>query len=145
MVDRNLIRNLEDDTLSQELEALMGDGAGQLDERLESEADFIVNNVVDGTIIRVDDEYAVIDVGFKSEGTIHVNEWDDHEDPPTVGQTVQVLIEELEDEFGKTEDPYGMVTLSKRKAEKILAWTEMMKQMKYFKIIILANSLKNKF
>ncbi|MDP7206813.1 MAG: S1 RNA-binding domain-containing protein, partial [Pirellulaceae bacterium] len=135
MVDRNLIRNLEDDTLAQELEALFEGGANPLDDRLETEADFTVNNVVEGTIIRVDDEFAVVDVGFKSEGTIHVNEWDSDEDPPEAGQTLQVLIEELEDEFGRTGDQYGMVSLSKRKAAKILAWTEMMQHVEEGQIV----------
>jgi len=135
MVDRNLIRNLEDDSLSQELESLFEGPEHPLDERLKNEADFTVNNVVDGTVIRVDDEFVVVDVGFKSEGTIHVNEWDDDEDPPEPGQKLQVLIEELEDEFGKTDDQYGMVSLSKRKAAKILAWTEMMKQIEEGQIV----------
>jgi small subunit ribosomal protein S1 len=126
MVDRNLIRSLEDDTLSEELNSLFDGDSNPLDDRLETEADFTVNNVVEGTIIRVDDEFVVVDVGFKSEGTIHVNEWDSDEDAPEVGQKLQVLIEELEDEFGRTGDQYGMVSLSKRKAAKILAWTEMM-------------------
>ena len=38
-----------------------------------------------------------------------------------------MLIEDLEDEFGQIEDGQGMVALSKRKAEKILTWQEMMK------------------
>ncbi|MFP6753365.1 MAG: S1 RNA-binding domain-containing protein, partial [Pirellulaceae bacterium] len=135
MVDRNLIRSLEDDTLAQELEALFEGGVNPLDDRLETEADFTVNNVVDGTIIRVDDEFVVVDVGFKSEGTIHVNEWDSDEDPPEAGQTLQVLIEELEDEFGRTGDQYGMVSLSKRKAAKILAWTEMMQHVEEGQIV----------
>ncbi|MFP6649082.1 MAG: S1 RNA-binding domain-containing protein, partial [Pirellulaceae bacterium] len=126
MVDRNLIRSLEDDTLSEELNSLFDGDSNPLDDRLETEADFTVNNVVEGTIIRVDDEFVVVDVGFKSEGTIHVNEWDSDEDAPEAGQKLQVLIEELEDEFGRTGDQYGMVSLSKRKAAKILAWTEMM-------------------
>ena len=126
MVDRNLIRSLEDDTLSEELNSLFDGDSNPLDDRLETEADFTVNNVVEGTIIRVDDEFVVVDVGFKSEGTIHVGEWDADEDAPETGQKLQVLIEELEDEFGRTGDQYGMVSLSKRKAAKILAWTEMM-------------------
>ena len=39
-----------------------------------------------------------------------------------VGDTVKVLIEEMEDELGAADDPYGMISLSKTKAEKIIEW-----------------------
>jgi len=69
----------------------------------------------------------LVDVGFKSEGTIPLSEWEEEEEKPEVGTTIKVLVEEVEDATGTTEDPYGMISLSKRKAEKIIAWQEMMK------------------
>jgi small subunit ribosomal protein S1 len=130
MVNRNLIRSLENDP---ELNALfekeietVNDAESML-ATIEQEADFDINTIVDGKILRVDDDTVLIDVGFKSEGTIPRNEWDDSEEPPEVGQVVKVLVEDLEDEFGGVDDPHGMVALSKRKAEKILTWQEMMK------------------
>ena len=59
----------------------------------------------------------MVDIGFKSEGSIPLDEWDEGEEPPQVGQLVRVLIEDLEDEQAQPEDG-GMVRISKRKAEK---------------------------
>ena len=130
MVNRNLIRSLENDpSLSAQFEAAVaavGDGDDVL-ESIESEASFDVNAIVEGRIIRVEDDVVLIDVGFKSEGSIPRNEWDEDEPPPQVGQILKVLIEEVEDEQGMAEDPHGMVSLSKRKAAKIIAWQDMMK------------------
>ena len=128
MVNRNLIRNLDsDDAFASELEAAleMADEGGIA--TIESEADVTVNSIVEGRVIRVDDDRVLVDVGFKSEGTIPVNEWEEGEDLPVVGDTIKVLVEEVEDVMGAADDPYGMISLSKRKAEKIIAWEEMMK------------------
>ena len=76
MVNRNLISSLEDDNLEAEIQGLFGgEGESSFDLALEQEADFEVNNIVDGKIVSLDDEYVVIDVGFKSEGSISRNEW----------------------------------------------------------------------
>ena len=129
MVNRNLIRDLEDADLRAEFEAEVAsvDEADSALATIESETDFNVNMIVEGRVLRIDDGNVLIDVGFKSEGSIPVHEWEDDEDPPQVGATIKVLIEDVEDEFGAVDDPYGMVSLSKRKAEKIIIWQEMMK------------------
>jgi len=128
MVNRTLIRSLEDEILEQELEMMFGDSAEAL--VLESLEDankqFDVNQIVEGKIVEINDEFVVVDVGFKSEGAIHKNEWDDSEPPPEIGQTVKVLIEEVEDQHGAPEDVRAMISLSKRKAEKIIQWEQMM-------------------
>ena len=128
MVDRNLIRSLESDQefISAIDAALLGAEETGLN-TVESEADIDVNSIVDGRVIRVDDDRVLVDVGFKSEGTIPLSEWEEEEEKPEVGTTIKVLVEEVEDATGTTEDPYGMISLSKRKAEKIIAWQEMMK------------------
>ena len=122
MVNRNLIRDLEDDVISQELEQLFQETDETLYDRGDGDVEYNVNKIVVGRIVRVDDEVVVIDVGFKSEGTVHLNEWDEHEDAPEVGQTVKVLIEDMEDELGQADDPFGLVAISKRKAQKIADW-----------------------
>jgi len=128
MVNRTLIRSLEDEILEQELEMMFGDTAETL--VLESLEDankqFDVNQIVEGKIVEINDEFVVVDVGFKSEGAIHKNEWDENEPPPEIGQTVKVLIEEVEDQHGAPEDVRAMISLSKRKAEKIIQWEQMM-------------------
>ncbi|GAA4458439.1 30S ribosomal protein S1 [Novipirellula rosea] len=129
MVNRNLIRNLEDDDILAELALLVP--ADQAEELLfealaAEQQDYAQGKLVDGRIVEINDEWALIDVGFKSEGTVSLDEWGGDEDPPKVGDTVKVLIEEMEDELGAADDPYGMISLSKRKAEKIIEWEDMM-------------------
>jgi small subunit ribosomal protein S1 len=128
MVNRNLIRSLESDpSLKAMFQDAMDDATETIETQIETESDFNVNRIVNGRIVRIDSDTILVDVGYKSEGTITRDEWDDHDEPPAVGQVIQVLIEEVEDETGMADDPYGMVRLSKRKAEKILQWEKMMK------------------
>ena len=128
MVNRNLIRSLESDpSLKAVFQEAMDDATETIETQIETESDFDVNKIVNGRIVRIDSDTILVDVGYKSEGTITRDEWDEHDEPPQVGQIIQVLIEEVEDETGMADDPHGMVRLSKRKAEKILQWEKMMK------------------
>ncbi len=138
MVNRNLIRSLEDDEITNSVDTLLPEE--EMDEHIMSVLEnfnqqFDVNQIVDGTIVELNGEYAVIDVGFKSEGAINVNEWDEDEEPPAVGQVVKVLIEEMEDALGPANDIHGMIALSKRKAKKILEWEEMMKSVEEGQVV----------
>lgn len=127
MVNRNLIRSLESDPeLKSEYEQMLADASETIVTEIESESSFGVQRIVEGRIVRVNDDSVLIDVGYKSEGTVSLDEWNDADEPPEVGQLVKVLVEEVEDEFGAADDPHGMVSLSKRKAEKILQWENMM-------------------
>ncbi len=125
MVNRNLIRNLDDEDIVNELAILAPEQEADdwLLEWVEREqTDYAQGEIVDGRIVEVNDEWALIDVGFKSEGTVNLNEWGADEETPKAGDTVKVLIEEMEDELGAADDPYGMISLSKTKAEKIIEW-----------------------
>lgn len=127
MVNRNLIRALDDEEILNDLATLApeDDVEREMMEYFESEQqDYAQGEIIEGRIVEVNDEWALIDVGFKSEGTVNVNEWGPDEDPPKVGDIVEVLIEELEDEHGAADDPYGMIALSKEKAEKIKQWED---------------------
>ncbi len=136
MVNRNLIRSLESDpSLKAVFQAAMSDATETIETQIEAESDFDVNRIVNGRIVRIDADTILVDVGYKSEGTINVDEWDEHEEPPQVGQVIQVLIEEMEDETGMADDPHGMVRLSKRKAEKILQWEKMMKSVQEGQVV----------
>nr|MBC8871737.1 S1 RNA-binding domain-containing protein [Planctomycetota bacterium] len=138
MVNRNLIRNLESD---QEIDNLFQSAVAELEDPadiidlIETETDFDINKIVDGHIVRVDDDSVLIDVGFKSEGTVPLYEWDSHEDPPVVGDTIKVLIEEMEDELGFADDPHGMVSLSRRKAQKLIEWDNIMKSVQEGQVV----------
>ncbi len=129
MVNRNLIRHLEDDDLANQLALLVPEDQGEellLDALELEQQDYIQGKIVDGRIVDINDEWALMDVGFKSEGTVALDEWGPDEEPPKIGDIVKVLIEEMEDELGAADDPYGMISLSKRKAEKIIQWEAMM-------------------
>lgn len=131
MVNRNLIRSLEDDSINSQVDLLLPEDEmdDMILEGLEGlNAGFDVNQIVDGKVVEINSDYVVIDVGFKSEGAVSVNEWDEGEEKPTVGSIVKVLIEEMEDELGPANDIHGMISLSKRKAEKILEWEKMMSE-----------------
>ncbi len=126
MVNRNLIRGLDlkQEEWEEELAQAMG---GTATEEIDwGGGELAVNKIIEGHILRVDNEFVLVDVGYKSEGIIPRNEWEEDEEPPEVGQNVKVLVEEVEDVFGRTDDARGMITLSKRKAEKIEAWLKVM-------------------
>ena len=66
-------------------------------------------NIVKGTIIEVRPKEVLVDIGYKSEGVISANEFEDIK-TVKIGDLIDVLIEKLEDKE-------GMVILSKEKAE----------------------------
>ena len=70
---------------------------------------FAAGNIVKGTIIEVRPKEVLVDIGYKSEGVISANEFEDIK-TVKVGDQIDVLIEKLEDKE-------GMVILSKEKAE----------------------------
>jgi small subunit ribosomal protein S1 len=122
MVNRNLIREFDvsEEDWNLAIGELDADDTSWLDSKY-----IDVNQIVEGKIIHVDDEMVLIDVGYKSEGTISLNEWEEDENPPEVGQTIRVLIEDVEDTQSRQDDR-GMIVLSKRKAEKIEKWMKVM-------------------
>src|ERR1051325_628339 len=75
----------------------------------QSQMRFAPGEIVKGTIIEVRPKEVLVDIGYKSEGAISGNEFDDVK-ACKVGDEVDVLIEKLEDKD-------GLVVLSKEKAE----------------------------
>ncbi len=134
MVNRNLIRTLEDDVLTTEFNDIFDDENFDLTEALfppEAEAqEFDLNKIVDGKIIRVDDEVVLVDIAFKSEGTIPRSEWESHEEPPEVGQDIKVLILDLEDDMGRSDQQGGLIQISKKHADHILKWIDLISKIK---------------
>ncbi|WP_428308674.1 30S ribosomal protein S1 [Lacipirellula sp.] len=123
MVNRNLIREFDvsEEDWTEALGELAPDDASWLGGQ-----DVDVNQIVEGKIIRIDDEFVLVDVGYKSEGMIPRNEWEPEDpDQPEVGQVIRVLVEDVEDSTGWLDDR-GMIVLSKRKAEKIEKWMKVM-------------------
>ena len=136
MVNRNLIRSLEsDEVLSAEIEALMSGDSDTSLATMAAQAPVNLNEILEGRVIRVNDGDVLIDVGFKSEGVISLTEWGEEEEKPVTGDLIKVLVEELEDGTTIKDDPFSMISLSKRKAEKIIAWQEMMKTVEEGQIV----------
>lgn len=75
---------------------------------------FAENSLVTGTIIEVRPKEVVVDIGYKSEGIISMDEFPDSS-IAQVGTEVEVLLERLEDDN-------GMVVLSRSKAELKKNW-----------------------
>jgi small subunit ribosomal protein S1 len=122
MVNRNLIR--EFDVSEEDWNAAIGDAAPEEINWLAGE-DVNVNQIVEGKVLRIDDDFVLVDVGYKSEGIIPRNEWEEGEELPQAGEAIRVLVEDVEDVAGRHEDR-GMIVLSKRKAEKIEKWLKVM-------------------
>jgi small subunit ribosomal protein S1 len=126
MVNRNLIR--EFDWTEDEMNAAIGTAPPEEMDWLGG-VDVTANQIVEGKVLRIDDEYVLVDVGYKSEGIIPRNEWEEGDELPKVGETIRVLVEDLEDIAGQQDDR-GMIVLSKRKAEKIEKWMKVMETVK---------------
>ena len=67
------------------------------------------NEIITGRIIGINEKDVLVDIGFKSEGIISRNEFT-KTNLPEIGQKLEVFLEKIEDESGKT-------VLSKEKAE----------------------------
>ncbi|MBM4370971.1 MAG: 30S ribosomal protein S1 [Deltaproteobacteria bacterium] len=75
--------------------------------------------VVEGRIVMVGKDYVTVDIGYKSEGQIAIDEFLDKDGTVLIkeGDRVSVYVDELEDD-------HGLVQLSKDKAEKLKIWDE---------------------
>ncbi len=73
--------------------------------------------IVNGRVIHVTGSDVIVDIGFKSEGLISIDEFRDRDGKVAVniGDTVEVLLEQ-------TEDQDGHIMLSKQKAERMRIW-----------------------
>ena len=76
--------------------------------------------IIKGTVLKITGSRVVVDVGFKSEGTIALEEFIGETGQPDVepGDKVEVLLE-------RTEDRHGNVVISRQKAERLKVWEEL--------------------
>src|SRR5580698_4248748 len=79
---------------------------------------FAAGEIVKGTVIEVRPKEVLVDIGYKSEGVIPANEFEDIK-AMKIGDLIDVLIEKLEDKD-------GMVVLSKEKAEFKQNWDKIL-------------------
>jgi len=113
---------LTDADIEQEVRAVLGeaDTSGRLEQLYEDSIKaFETGSVVSGRVVRIIGNDAVIDVGFKSEGSVPLEEFEGGK--VEVGQQVDVLLEAVEDES-------GLVLLSKRKADRIKGWEKVLSE-----------------
>jgi len=75
--------------------------------------------LINGEIIKIDEEYVLVDIGYKSEGIIPIREFKDTDGKVTAkaGDKVDVVLE-------KKENDEGVVTLSMERAKKIKVWDQ---------------------
>src|SRR6266403_6282623 len=75
-------------------------------------AQIVEGEIVKSKVPRVTENAVILDVGFKSEGSVPLDEF---KDPPKEGEEVEVFLEHLEDQE-------GAVVLSKKKADFMRVW-----------------------
>ncbi len=76
--------------------------------------------IVKGTIVEIKSDTVLIDIGYKSEGFIPLNEFKNKEDLKA-GDEIDVLLE-------KKEDDDGRIVLSMEKASRVLSWERILDQ-----------------
>jgi len=75
--------------------------------------------LITGEIIKIDEEYVLVDIGYKSEGIIPIREFKDTDGKVAAkaGDKVDVVLE-------RKENDEGVVTLSMERAKKIKVWDQ---------------------
>ncbi|MDX2480735.1 MAG: 30S ribosomal protein S1 [Desulfuromusa sp.] len=117
---------VEDKDMQDEDEMEMQDGEFEesfeemLKEYEQSGLELKRNDVVEGTIVQVNPDSVVVDVGYKSEGVISLREFADEKGVINVkvGDVYDVL-------FGGGESDSGLIVLSKEKADRQKIWNSL--------------------
>jgi small subunit ribosomal protein S1 len=118
MVDRNIISKLglSEEKLDEQVKQLFGEAESkQLEEMLQGKVDsHSPGGVLKGTIVGQIGNDVIVEVGLKSEGVVEASEFGD---PSEIvpGQQIEVLLEDTDSES-------GLIILSKRKADAIRGW-----------------------
>ncbi|MES2342616.1 MAG: 30S ribosomal protein S1 [Pseudomonadota bacterium] len=83
--------------------------------------DFMEGVVVKGIVVGIEKDFAIIDVGLKTEGRVSLKEFNQEGDDPApivVGSTVEVFLERVENAMGEA-------VISRDKARREEAWTRL--------------------
>jgi small subunit ribosomal protein S1 len=127
MVNRNLLRQFDvpEEQLHTEIDENFDTA---FTEWLDKDKEPVgANKIVNGKVLEIRGEDVVIDIGYKSEGIIKLEEWKeegtDQLVAPKPGDSIQVLLETLEDE-------YGTISLSYRKAKRQKEWEAILEKHK---------------
>lgn len=111
-----------DDNTSEDVQNIGNNMENLMDMYEESFKRFAEGEVVNGRIISVDKDYILVDIGYKSEGRIRINEFKDEKGDMhvNIGDDVEVMVEFWDEEEER-------VILSKEKADKVKVWEEIKK------------------
>ncbi|WP_432696344.1 30S ribosomal protein S1 [Marinobacterium sp. YM272] len=95
----------------------MSESFAELFEESLKDLDMAPGSIVTGTVVAIDNDFAIVNAGLKSEGVIPLDQFrnEDGEVTLQVGDEVRVALEALEDGFGSTQ-------LSREKAKRAEAW-----------------------
>ena len=85
----------------------------------DSVREFEPETILKGKVLNVVNQEVIIDIGYKSEGVIPLYEFGENADVD-IGDEIEVLLDEIDEQT-------GMIRLSKRKADRIRAWNEILK------------------
>ena len=100
----------EDKAAQEEMEQYFSESLNQFKE----------GRIIHGKVLQISKGMVTVDVGFKSEGTVHLSEFPEGGKDLAVDDKVEVYLERVEDNDGN-------VVLSKEKANKIKIWDELVK------------------
>ncbi|MFQ5481840.1 MAG: 30S ribosomal protein S1 [Nitrospinaceae bacterium] len=108
----------EQETLTEEDQALRAEMEAYFETSLRK---FREGEIITGHVLSINKGMVTVDVGFKSEGVINLNEFPQAEkETLKAGEEVEVFLERVEDQD-------GIVVLSKEKANKIKIWEKLVK------------------
>src|SRR5688572_7532335 len=93
--------------------------AALFEEGAEKDAFAREGEIIQGTVVQIDRDFVVIDIGGKSEGVISLKEFGDGEGKHSVnvGDIVDVFVESRESDD-------GLVKISKEKADRLKVWDD---------------------
>lgn len=115
-----LLDQADQEILTQDLGSKkIHDGFADLFHQSLEKQNFKVGDLVSGHVLSVQNDFVVVDINYKSEGVIAIDEFRvvDGVRQVKAGDQVEVCIEKVENEN-------GMVVLSKKKADMLKAWND---------------------
>ncbi len=101
---------------------VMSESFAELFEESLKEIDMTPGSIISGIVVDIDSDWVTVNAGLKSEGVIPLSQFlnDNGEIELKIGDSVDVALDAVEDGFGETR-------LSREKAKRAEAWTELEK------------------
>lgn len=117
-MEKNKIESLFSDDAAAQKKASLTEFSQMFEQSLQ-DRDYKVGDIVKGKVVEVQTDYVLVDINYKSEGLIPINEFRFVEGKLSVqpGDEVEVFIDKIENEN-------GMIVLSKDKADMYKAWND---------------------